>query len=133
MDDPPSILFYLDEHLPSHALTAILSQRGHQASSVTVGFKDPAILRIAEQLGAIVITADTWFLKELFRHPPSHQQGFRRAGVIQVSGEWSQARARLLEYLPVIEAVYRVRLLQPGRPLGINLSTREVRIIEASR
>ncbi len=133
MDDPISILFYLDEHLPSHALTTILTSRGHHASSVTVGFKDPAILRIAEQEGAIVITADTWFLRELFRHPHGHKQGFRRAGVIQVSGLWDQARRRLIEYLPIIEAVYRVRAAQPDRPLGINLSTREIRIIESSR
>lgn len=108
----------------------MLRNRGHLATSVEVGFKDAALLKTAEEQGAAVITADSWFLKELFRYPRGHRHCFRRAGVIQVHGEWDQARQRLLDYLPIIEAVHLVRMSQADSPLGINLSTREVRILE---
>lgn len=130
MEDPPRIHFFLDEHLPAHTLVPILTARHHDATPVQVGFKDPAILVTADQVGAVILTADAWFLRELFRFPSGHRQRFSRAGVVQVPGEWSTARRRIVDYLPVVEAVYRMRQQHPDRRLGIDLSGATVRIVE---
>ena len=123
-----AILFFLDEHLPVRQLGSMLLDRGHQVRAVQVGFKDPAILATADEQGAVIITADTWFLKELFRYPENHPRRFHRAGVVQVPGEWNIARARLIEYLPVLEAFYAGRRSQPDPRFGFDISERVVRI-----
>lgn len=52
-----------------------------------------------------------------------------RAGVIQIPGEWDLARRRLVDYLPIIEAVYRLARSRPGdQRLGIDLSQSQIRI-----
>jgi predicted nuclease of predicted toxin-antitoxin system len=85
MDEPLRILFYIDVNLPARALTSLLEQAGHEVVPVQVGFKDPAILVTAEQMGAVIITADAWFLKELYRYPSSHRRRFERG---RHSGRW---------------------------------------------
>lgn len=131
MDDPAPIEFFVDEHLPVRSLSSILSARGHRVTPVQVGFKDPAIVVTAEQLGAVIITADTWFLKQLYRLPAEHRRRFTRAGVVQVPGAWDIARPRIVEYLPVIEAIYRLRRGQERARIGIDISGTTIHIREA--
>lgn len=131
MSEPDPISFFIDEHLPARSLGEILAARGHRATPVQIGFKDPAILVTAEREQAVIITADTWFLRELYRLPRGHKNRFRRAGVVQVPGEWDNARRRIVDYLEVIEIVYRLRQGQEDGRLGINLNAAAVRIEEA--
>jgi hypothetical protein len=131
MSEPAPIDFFVDEHLPARLLDAILTARGHRVTPVQIGFKDTAILVTAEQTGAVIITADTWFLTELYRLPAGHKNRYRRAGVVQVPGEWGTARQRITDYLPVIEHVYRLRREQEDLRVGVDLSGTTIRILEA--
>lgn len=132
MDEPLSIEFFVDENQPTDALGAMLTARGHRSIPVQVGFKHPAILVTAEQVGAVIMTADTWFLKELFRLPTGHHRSrYFAAGVVQVPGEWEAARRRIADYLPLVETVFRLRRQQEDRRLGIDLSAGEIRVVEA--
>ena len=124
------IRFLVDEHLPVDRLRSILEPRGHSVTPVDLSSKDPTILATAEEIAAIVVTADTWFLDELFRFPPGHRNCFRAAGVIQVPGTWAAASLRLTTYLPVIEVLAEVRSTQPDRRVAIDLSHRVIRIPE---
>ena len=126
-----SIHFFIDEHLPARALGQILTARGHRATPVQVGFKDPAILVTADEVGAVIMTADRWFLRELYRYPAEHRRRYLQAGVVQVPGEWDAAQRRIIDWLPVVEAVYQMRQGQADRRLGIDLSGAAVRIEEA--
>lgn len=125
-----TIRFLVDEHLPVDQLRLILEPRGHAVTPVDASSKDPEILATAEEIGAIVVTADGWFLEELFRFPPGHRNGPRAAGVIQLPGTWATARVRLTTYLPVIEVLAQVRGAQPDRRVAIDLSRRVIRIPE---
>lgn len=122
--------FLVDEHLPVHQLRTILEPRGHAVTPVDLSSKDPAILATAEEIGAVVVTADTWFLDELFRYPPGHRNCFRAAGVIQPPGMWAAARLRLTTYLPVIEVLAEAPSAQQDRRVAIDLSRRVIRIPE---
>lgn len=124
------ISFLVDEHLPVRLLLPILEARGHRVTPVKVKSADAAILTRAEKTSSIVITADTWFLEELFRYPVGHRRCYERAGVIQVPGTWATARVRLTTYLPVIEVLVEVRGAQPDRRVAIDLSRRVIRIPE---
>jgi hypothetical protein len=130
MADPPRIRFFDDEHLPFHALGPILTARGHQATPVQIGAEDPAILVTADQVGAVIVTADAWFLRESFRLPTEHRRRSVRAGVVQLPGEWSAARQRILDYLPIIEMVYQRRRRLVDQRLGIDLAGSTVRITD---
>jgi hypothetical protein len=130
MGAPISISFLIDEHLPVWNIRPLLEAHGHRVEPVRVGVEDQNIIGMAERIGAIVITADKWFLEELFRYPPGHRNCFQRAGVIQVPGTWAAARLRLTTYLPVIEVLARVRSAQPDCRLAIDLSRRVIRIPE---
>lgn len=72
---------------------------------VKLASKDAEILTTAEEIGGIIVTADTWFLEELFRFPPGHRNCFRAAGVVQLPGTWAAARLRLMTYLPIVEVL----------------------------
>jgi hypothetical protein len=50
--------------------------------------------------------------------------------VIQVPGTSAAARLRLTTYLPVIELLTEIRRTQPDRRLAMDLSRREIRIID---
>jgi len=123
-----SITFLIDEHLPVEQLSGLLRERGHSVRAVQVGFKDPSIIVTADEIGAVIITADTWFLRELFRFPAAHRRRYKRASVVQVSGEWDSARARIIEYMPVIEALFLVRARQADPRMGVDLSGAVVHI-----
>jgi hypothetical protein len=125
-----TLRFLIDEHLPVGQLRGILEPRGHAVTPVTVGVKDAEILATAEEIGGIVMTADAWFLEELFRFPPGHRNCFRAAGVIQLPGTWVAARLRLTGYLPIIEVLAELRNSQPDRRVAIDLSRRVIRIPE---
>lgn len=116
------IQFFTDEHLPVKRLGRILTANGHSAQSVQVAIKDPSIIVTAEEVGAIIITADTWFLKELFKHPRDHPQRFRRAGVIQIPGEWGLAEQRITANMPLIEVAWQLRIGKSDLRVGIDLS-----------
>ena len=77
------------------------------------------------------MTADRWFLRELFRYPSAHRRRYVRAGVVQLPGEWSAARQRILDYLPIIEVVYQMRRRQVDQRLGVDLAGSTVRIMDA--
>lgn len=124
------ISFLVDEHLPVRLLLPILEARGHRETPVQVTSEDPTILARAEETASIVLTADKWFLDELFRYPVGHRRCLQLAGVIQVPGVWALARRRITNYLPVIEAVYAIRGVQPDRRVAMDLSQREIRIWE---
>ena len=130
METGAPIPFLVDEHLPVRLLLPMLEARGHRATPVTVSSADAAILARAEQTASVVITADTWFLEELFRYPPGHRRCYTRAGVIQVPGAWAMARLRITNYLPIIEALYALRAAQTDHRLAIDLSRRVIRIPE---
>ncbi|MFT4038614.1 MAG: hypothetical protein QM692_10575, partial [Thermomicrobiales bacterium] len=83
------ITFLIDEHLPDTAISRIVSP--HFVIVEPSETPDEAILFHAESNGLIVITADTWFLQELTRFPLTHKLAYRRAGVVQVPGEWEPA------------------------------------------
>lgn len=103
----------------------------HRLVVVATGTQDVEILHSAENQGAIVITSDVWFLKELFRLPATDRKCFTRAGVVQVPGEWEKVQGRLTEYLPLIEAVYRITRGRSGNQrIGINLAKTEIRIMD---
>jgi hypothetical protein len=124
------ILFFVDEGLPDRLIRGILA--GHAIQQVQISAKDQEILESAEQQSAIVMTPDAWFLKELYRFPWGHQRCRRRAGVVQLPGEWDRAQRRLTHYLPVIEAVCRLNAARPeDRRVGIDLSQREIRIFDS--
>ncbi len=127
-DDLPGIHFFVDEHVPVYNFEALVSHRGHRITPVQISFKDPAILRSAEEVGAVVVTADVWFLRELYRLPHNHRYRFRRAGVVQLPGEWGIARPKIEEYLPMIELIWRQRQEQANARMGIDLSGTEIRI-----
>jgi hypothetical protein len=127
----PQLIFYVDENLPVRSVSAILTSRGHQVMPVQVGFKDQAILVTAEQVGAIIVTADVWFLRELFRLPSSHHRRYRRAGIVQVPGDWGLARPLIEEYLPIIEVTCAVRSTQVDNRIGVDLSKGDIRIARA--
>lgn len=124
------IRFLVDEHLPIHLLRPILEDRGHLVTPVQVTSEDPLILATAEATASIVVTADKWFLKELFRYPVGHRRCCTRAGVVQVPGIWAMARLRIADYLPIIEAVHALRGGQADRRVAIDLSQGEIRIRE---
>jgi hypothetical protein len=124
------ISFLIDEHLPTPVLLPILEDRGHLVTPIQVRSGDPAILKIAEETAAVIVTADSWFLHELFRFPVGHRRCYQAAGVIQVPESWAAARTRISSYLPIIEAVYALRRTQPDHRVAIDLSQREIRIWE---
>ena len=123
------IEFFTDEHLPVLALGRILTARGHTVKAVQVGFKDPSIIVTAEAMGAVIVTADKWFLRELFKQPRGRPGRFTRAGVVQVPGEWGAAQECLEMYLPLIEVAYEVNLGRADSRLGIDLSGTTVHIM----
>jgi hypothetical protein len=132
MEPNVQISFLVDEHLPVRLLLPILEGRGHRVTPVVVQSADAAILTRAEQTAPVIITADTWFLEELFRYPPGHRRCYTRAGVIQVPGARAMARLRLTNDLPIIEALCVFRGTQPDRRVAIDLSRRVILIPEPS-
>jgi hypothetical protein len=124
------IPFLVDEHLPVRLLLPILEGRGHLITPVQGNLTGPAILAWAEATGSVIVTADRWFLRELFRYPAGHPRCYRQAGVVQVPGVWALTRLRITDYLPLVEAVYLLRSGQPDCRVAIDLSQREIRIRE---
>jgi hypothetical protein len=108
----------------------LLEARGHAVKPVQVGVADHNILGMAEREGAIIVTADKWFMQELFHFPPDHPNCFHAGGVVQVPGTWAAARVSLATYLPIIEALAELRSTQPDRSVAIDLSRRVIRIPE---
>jgi hypothetical protein len=74
-----------------------------------------------------VLTSDRWFLKELYRRPAGPQARYASAGVVQVSGNWSEVETQLRDHLPVIEFLYQTRRSQGGR-IGVDLSGRVLHV-----
>ncbi len=130
MEPAAPISFLVDEHLPVRLLLPILGARGHHATPIVANSADATILTRAEQTASVIITADTWFLEELFRYPVGHRRCYTRAGVIQVPGVWAMARLRITNYIPIIEALHALRSTQPDRRVAIDLSHRVIRIPE---
>lgn len=124
------IAFLVDEHLPLPEISPLLASRGHLVTPVTRAASDPAILARAETTGSLIVTADSWFLDELFRYPPGHPRCYKRAGVIQIAGAWPLAKLRITNYLPMVELLYEMRIGQPDCRVAIDLSRREIRIRE---
>jgi hypothetical protein len=80
------------------------------------------MLRLAELWRAVIVTADTWFLKELFRLPEIHRRRrYNRAGVPHAPGETEIATSRLRLCLPVIEASSQVCQSKTDQRIGTEL------------
>lgn len=124
------IAFLIDENLPVDQLRSMLEPRGHEVTPAARKASDSAILGKAEAAGSLIVTADSWFLEELFRFPPGHRRCYSRAGVVQVPGVWARARVRFATYLPVIELLMEIRRTQPDHRVAMDLSRREIRIID---
>ena len=107
-DGPAAILFFVDEMLPARQVRALLTERGHTAAPVTLTERDPAILAAAEEAGAVVLSSDHWFYGQLRRGSKERRARFHRAGTVRLPGEWDVARRQLAEWMPVIEAAFRV-------------------------
>jgi hypothetical protein len=118
----PSLLFLLDENQFSATFPRILKARGHRFEQVTIAAKDPSILVTANLWRAITLTADRWFLKELFRMQESNRrQRFNRAGVVQLPGEIETAATRFEQYLPVVEAICHMCRSRADQRVGIDI------------
>jgi hypothetical protein len=117
-----SLVFLLDENQFGTAIPRIVGSRGHVVRNVRPEEDDQRILARAEDLAALVVTADRWFVQELFRLPSNHRRNrFRRAGVVQVPGTAKIAALRLEEFLPVIEAVCHICGSRIDQRIGIEL------------
>jgi hypothetical protein len=104
---PLPILFYVDEDLPRHRLTALLTRHGYQAYNPERGEKDPAVIASAEASGAIIIKADRHIYNALRRRHPYDKGIYRRAGVVIIPEYQEGVTEALLErWLPVIEGTW---------------------------
>ena len=117
----PRIHFFVDENQPARLVCDMLRARGHHAEPVQVGTQDPAILRSADLAGAVIVTADDWFLDRLYRFPTGHQNSYSLAGVVVVRGEWEINRVNIPLWLPLIEVAYVARRSQDDQRLGIEI------------
>lgn len=120
------LLFYADEHLRQRTLRRMLDP--HLVEFLALQTRDPAIVMAAEQSGAIIITADTWFYNHL-RQGDYHNQKlmksrggvvYENAGVILVAGEWSFARLQLTRWLPLIATVAEIQSGVPKRRVVVS-------------
>jgi hypothetical protein len=130
VSEPRRATFYVDENLSPRRLATIFGASGHELRTARLGDQDPTILNLAEEESAIVITADRWFLQELYRFPFGHRQAYSQAGVIQVPGEWQAAHRQLRRYVRVIEAVIELRAGEIDRRVGIDFSKAQIRIFD---
>lgn len=119
------LLFFADENLRQTYLRRMYKH--HQMEFMNF-MRDPEIVMAAEQAGAIIMTADTWFLAELRQEPNTIQQRqrrrqhlYERAGIVLVPGEWGDASRRLAAWQPVIEAMAFVQRTS-GRRLVLDIS-----------
>jgi hypothetical protein len=121
MQDAP-ILFLLDENQFASVLRQAILSRGHRIERSHRAESDPDILSKAELWRAVIVTADAWFLRELFRLPNDHRRRrFNRAGILQVPGETEIARSRLEFCFPVIEAFCQICRSKTDQRVGIDL------------
>jgi hypothetical protein len=113
------ILFYVDEHIPVLEIRRIL--RDHLVEFPDLGTKDPAILEVAEQAGAIILTSDRWFYNQIRRDPYADKlRGrFTNAGVVLLAGEWAIARKQITTWLPLIETVVEMQRQKDDRRVVI--------------
>lgn len=123
------IEFFVDEMLPVQRMTTLIRGRGHLLRQVDLSEKDPAILRTAEAVGAVVITSDRYFYKQLHLRPPLWRSDFRRAGVVLIPGEWNTAEPLIAEWLPVIEVAYRVLQDREDKRLVVSFEPRLFRLV----
>lgn len=117
--DPTPILFIVDECLPRVLVGQILA--GQTNRFVDLGTKDPAILVEAEHDGAVIVTADTWFYRQLRRIPHFDKGVYSRAGVVQIPGVWADAEPLLRRWRPVIEAVHRITREEADQRVVVDL------------
>ena len=122
----PRIHFFVDENQPAHSVCQMPRARLHDAEPVQVGTQDHAILRSADIAGAVIITADDWFLSQLYKYPTGHHLSYSQAGVVVVRGEWEINRINIPLWLPLIEAAYVARRSQDDRRLGIEIREHSV-------
>ena len=106
--EPGGIEFFVDEMLPIRRMATFIEGRGHILRQVTLKEKDPAILRTAEGVGAVVVTSDRYFCQQIHPRAPGRRSAFRRAGIVLIPGEWEAAEPLIGEWMPVIEAAHRV-------------------------
>lgn len=119
--------FLLDEHVRADTAQRVLT--AYDVIQLAPGTDDLEILDRTESDGRIVVTADVWFLRELVRLPVTSPRAYRRAGVVQVPGEWEPAQRRLARFLPLIETMHHLAHAHPlDHRVGVNLSRAEIRL-----
>jgi hypothetical protein len=107
MVDGP-ILFYVDEDLPRHKLTLLLTAHGHTVYNPERGEKDPAVIASAEASGAIILTADHHIYNALRRKKPHDKGIYRRAGVVIIPEYREGITEALIErWLAVVEGTWQ--------------------------
>ena len=123
------ITFFVDEMIPPLRATTLLAVRGNAIRFFERGTDDATILEAAEQSGGIVVTGDRWFYDQVHSRSPNRPSRFRRAGVIRIPGAWREAEPLLGEWLPVIEAAYRVLQDRADTRLVVAFEPGQARIV----
>jgi hypothetical protein len=104
---PLPILFSVDEDLPRHKITLLLTSYGYQVYNPERGEKDPAVIASAEASGAVIITADHHIYNALRRKHPYDRGLYRRAGVVIIPQyEEGVTEALLNRWIHMIEGVW---------------------------
>lgn len=127
--DGRPIIFYVDEMWPVPRVDTLLGRRGHEVRRPDRGEPDLSILTRAEQDGAVIVTGDAWFYRQLHPRRPGARSMYRRAGVVYLPGEWETAEPLIGEWLPVIEAAYRVMQDRTDKRLVVAFEPGQSRIV----
>jgi hypothetical protein len=125
------VLFISDENLPRLIMRQILA--GHDVRVPEEGTLDPAILAEAEADGAIVISSDTFFYRQLRRKPYENQgkslRTYRNAGAVLIPATWSKAAPLLRKWLPIILTIHDILAEDDDKRVVIDIrESGEIRI-----
>jgi len=123
------IPFFVDEMVPPLRAATLLGVRGNTLRHFERGTEDRAILDEAEASGGVVVTADRWFYDQVHSRLPHRPSRLRRAGVVRIPGVRRVAEPLLAEWLPVIEAAYRVAQGRADRRVVIAFEPGQGRIV----
>ena len=111
------MLLLIDENVPV-SVAEFLAMRGHDVRQVRevfpAGTADPVIATIGDQMSAIVVTFDRDFDRLVRRVPEGNRARFRRLGRITLSCNEVNGRARIEQWIDMIELHYSKALENPA-------------------
>jgi hypothetical protein len=102
------ISFIADEHLRLLILKPLLEERGHLVERLDLAAKDPEILLTAEERGSVILSADKRYFWNQLAHNQKAREQYQKAGLVMLPGEWSSALPLIREFIPLIEATFRI-------------------------